>query len=457
MSTQIHWHEGLFLQPHHLQALQRAVGARFGFERQLSRAYPYGVIEAKVSSDELENMRVRFERLVVAMPSGVIVDVPNGADLPPLDIEEAFNASTAPFVVSLGVPLFYAGRANTIELGENADWRTKKVYRVAETEQADENTGDNKQPVLVRRVNARLMLDRDDRTDMDVLPLLRIRRDASQDAGVPRVDPEYVPACMVLSGSSDLVAWAREIANRVEAARKELVNQLTMGGFNPDAMKPGGVLSVMKLSTLNRFAGRLGTIVNSARAVAPVDLYLELRDCLGELAALHPNLDPFEVPEYDHDRPGPAFAELRQKIVSHLKVEGGESFWEVPFELSNGVLVAKLGEEHFEKPNDYFLGITCGEDTRALAALVENADEFKLMDERLIRTSVYGVKLKEERHPPNALPTPTGRSYFRLLRHESGRMWERIQGEKAMALRFPGVDQGRFEKVSLFMTIPAGG
>ncbi|MFG0326011.1 MAG: type VI secretion system baseplate subunit TssK [Phycisphaerales bacterium JB037] len=97
MSTQIHWHEGLFLQPHHLQALQRAVGARFGFERQLSRAYPYGVIEAKVSSDELENMRVRFERRVVAMPSGVLVDVPNGADLPPLDIEEAFSPSSIVF------------------------------------------------------------------------------------------------------------------------------------------------------------------------------------------------------------------------------------------------------------------------------------------------------------------------------------------------------------------------
>src|SRR6185369_13795564 len=68
MSLEIHWHEGLFLQPHHLQRMQRAMHEQVSQERKLAWAYPYGLLEARVSRDELENMRIRFERLQVIMP-----------------------------------------------------------------------------------------------------------------------------------------------------------------------------------------------------------------------------------------------------------------------------------------------------------------------------------------------------------------------------------------------------
>ena len=63
MTEQIHWHEGLFLQPHHLQTWQRQIHDRFTAEGTLSRSYPYGVIETELSADALENMLLRFEQL----------------------------------------------------------------------------------------------------------------------------------------------------------------------------------------------------------------------------------------------------------------------------------------------------------------------------------------------------------------------------------------------------------
>ena len=83
---QVHWAEGLFLQPHHLQAMQRYILENFTRERRLYWSYPYGVIEAKVSDDQLENMRVSFDRLRAIMPSGLEVNVPDNAHLPSLDI-----------------------------------------------------------------------------------------------------------------------------------------------------------------------------------------------------------------------------------------------------------------------------------------------------------------------------------------------------------------------------------
>ena len=69
MAAPIHWHEGLFLQPHHLQRLQKTVVDGFADERRLTWSYPYGVVEARLSHDELENMRVRFDKLRVIMPA----------------------------------------------------------------------------------------------------------------------------------------------------------------------------------------------------------------------------------------------------------------------------------------------------------------------------------------------------------------------------------------------------
>src|SRR5580704_1994188 len=176
MSLHIHWHEGLFLQPHHLQQLQKGAHDSVVSERNLQFPYPYGIVEAHLSADELESMRLRFDRLHVVMPGGVQVRFPHDAELPSLDLRQAFASTGGNFTVYLGVPLWFANRANTLPLHSDADSRAKLLYRLAEVENADENTGDNPKPMLVRRINARLMLESEDRSDVEVIPLMRIVR-----------------------------------------------------------------------------------------------------------------------------------------------------------------------------------------------------------------------------------------------------------------------------------------
>jgi predicted component of type VI protein secretion system len=73
---QVHWHEGLFLQPHHLQTMQRELLDASWRERRMTWMFPYGVIELKLSTDALENMLVRIDRLRAVMPSGIEIDIP---------------------------------------------------------------------------------------------------------------------------------------------------------------------------------------------------------------------------------------------------------------------------------------------------------------------------------------------------------------------------------------------
>jgi predicted component of type VI protein secretion system len=201
MSAEIHWSEGLFLQPHHLQRMQRYLSTRVGDERRRFVPYPYGVVDARLSRDELENKRIRFDRLHVIMPSGLEVNYPDNAELPSLDIAQSFAKGSGSFNVFLGVPLWQNARANTVSPDTTTDTRAKLIYRIGEAECVDENTGENPKPVQVRKINSRLMFEQEDPSDMELLPLLRIVRAAGEDVGMPKEDPEFVPPCLLLGGS----------------------------------------------------------------------------------------------------------------------------------------------------------------------------------------------------------------------------------------------------------------
>jgi type VI secretion system protein ImpJ len=451
-SPQVHWHEGLFLQPHHLQWMQRQVAESMAAHHRLSWAYPYGVVEARLAPDALENMLVRFDRLRVVMPSGVQVSFPENADLPPLDIKKVFEGSTQSLTISLGVPLWYANRGNTIDLGSEADWRVKRIYRAAEVQLPDENTGENPQPLVVRRINARLMLDTDDRTDMEVIPLVRVVHATGKDAGMPRQDGGFIPACLVVSAWPALRDMIRDLVNQVEARRKEVVVQLTRGGYNVETLRGVQLEQVMRLTVLNRFAGRLPSLI-AAPGLSPFEMYMQLRELLGELSALRPDTDQFEAPRYDHDNPGVSFGELIAKIRRFLGEQVARSFMQVDFAADGGVLAASLEEQHLGVPNDYFLGVKSRQDSRAVAQLVEDADQFKLMAWSMRDKLIYGIKLAEERHPPVELPAQVGLHYFRLLRTESARMWEKVKDERKLAIKWPDSSSSDFS-CALYMTVP---
>ena len=448
---QVHWHEGLFLLPHHLQRFQRSLNDSDSAERRLNWAHPYGLVEARLSSDDLENMRIRFDHLHAIMPSGEEVRFPRDAELPAVDIKQAFE-SRGRFVVYLGLPLWFDARANCVAPGQTVDARAKILYRVVETEVADENTGENAKAMLQRRLNARLLLEDDDRSDLEVIPLLRVTRAAGEDVGMPQQDPEFVGPCLVLNGSVILRDLVRDLSSQVLASRQELVVQVTRGGFSIDTMRGIQFEQIMRLRSLNRYGARLEALIETSN-IAPFEIYVLLRELMGELAALHPDRDLFETAPYQHDNPYPVFSELAAKIRQLLRGSVAPSFMSAPFTDVNGLLSAMLTDEHLQRPTDYFLGVRTKEDPRTLARLVEDADRFKLMPQSLASRAIRGVVLKEERFPPLELPAQSGLYFFRLLRGQSSRSWQQIQAEKVAVVRWTGNESADYD-IALYMTLP---
>jgi type VI secretion system ImpJ/VasE family protein len=452
MSLLIHWHEGLFLQPHHLQRLQHGIAQQFQAERRLAWPYPHGVIEGQLSLDELANFRVRFEKLRVLMPSGLEVNFPENAELPSLDIKPLFSGGGSVFTIYLGVPLWQEKRANAGELARQADARSKLIYRIHETPLTDENTGDNSKPVLVRRLNARFVLDDEDKSDLELVPVLRVTRGVGEQIGQPKLDPEFVAPSLFLTGSAALYQLVRDLVNQVEASRQELIVQVNRGGFSIDTMRGAQFEQVIRLRTLNRFSGRLPAML-AAGAITPFEWYLELRALHGELAALHPDKDDFDLPAYNHENLFNAFDRVNTKIRGLLRGVVTASFLKVEFKADPAGHEATLTDDHFTKPVEYYLGIKSKDDPREVAKLVEDGNQFKFMPKSLATRAIRGVELKEERFPPMQLPAQAGLSYFRLNRAESARVWQQLQTEKTGVLRWPDMEKSDF-RITLYMTLP---
>src|SRR5439155_17741616 len=118
--------------------------------RALFNPFCFGVVESRLSHDDLADGRIRFERLRVVMPSGQEVFFPEDANLPALDIKTELARGSGPIEASLAVPLWTSNRANAFRQCEPADPRVKLLYIPEEARDvADENTDESPQAVHV--------------------------------------------------------------------------------------------------------------------------------------------------------------------------------------------------------------------------------------------------------------------------------------------------------------------
>lgn len=460
MSIQVHWHEGLFLQPHHLQTLQRSVFTGIWGERRLSMPFSYGVIEARLAKDDLADNRIKFDKLTVAMPSGTLFRFPQDAILPTLDIREAFRDRAGGFTVGLALPLWQASGENTIDLGK-AKPGQKLIYQVAEVPVPDENTGLNAQPMQLRKLNGMLMFDDERRSDVEYIPLVKVVRQVSDDAaGLPRPDPFFVPPTLLLNGAPVLYQLVKDLTSQVCATREQLATQLANTPLDLRSLQGSQYEHLGRLRCLSRSASLLPSLLDDSPNVAgcagrvPLfDLYLALKDLLAELTSLYPGKGILEPLPYDHDNPYPPFADLDAKIRSFLGGISGPRYRKIEFQLDDGVFVGDLNPEFFKEATGYYLSVETPLDPATLVRLVEDRDRFKLMPASYGLRAIRGLMLKEERHPPLELPVKAKQYFYRVNVDESGRIWEHFMREPQGIIHFDAADHSKY-KLTLYATVP---
>jgi len=337
--------------------------------------------------------------------------------------------------------------------------RPKPLSRVPQQvpEVMDENTGENPQPMQFRLYNAMLLLDSDDDSAIEKIPLLRIVHDVSHEEPVPRMDPSYVHPCLMLSASPTLREMVREITAQVEAVREQLANVVARGSESHTISRLQLEQS-LRLRCLNRYVARVPARLAFGEGnanVPPFEPDQELQTLLADLMALYPERLPFNLIPYKHEDPYPCFNGTIALIRNFLHGSVAPNYWEVKFEPGKdpGTRVAKLEGKHFTEPTAWFLGIKTALEPSALVELVEDLDQFKLMPASFMERAIRGISLKEERFPPLELPAESGRYYFRLNVSQSRRVWEETMKELELVVRWSMQREVFDMQLSLYMTL----
>ena len=171
----VHWSEGLFLQPHHLQANDRYWTEITQTSQQWDHPYHYGLRDADISAEAIANQQFELRSCHARMKDGTLVSLDGGQGLDRVELKEAF-AKAAEVQVSLAVPKLKLGRVNVGGARGPASDGPPPRYLENRRGVQDESLGGNDQEIAFRDLNVRLLLSTQDTAGYETLPIAQVRR-----------------------------------------------------------------------------------------------------------------------------------------------------------------------------------------------------------------------------------------------------------------------------------------
>ncbi len=182
----VHWYEGLFLRPHHLQAAERHWSELLSTSLCSDNPYNYGLFRFEYSKEALANYQLDITSLKARMRDGTLIELGTESTSDRVDLKGAIN-DVSQLVASLGDAVEQTANVRVylavphLRMGRNNCRRTQEDdpgarYTEARISVADENRGGHDQEVQFRDLNVKLLLSTQDLAGHELLPIAQFQR-----------------------------------------------------------------------------------------------------------------------------------------------------------------------------------------------------------------------------------------------------------------------------------------
>ncbi|MDR2096661.1 MAG: type VI secretion system baseplate subunit TssK [Treponema sp.] len=447
----LHWSDGLFLQPHHFQHLQWLNALHNRLNRYFCLPYTSGFIDFEFDDESLLRGRVVLRRFSVIMPNGLEVSEPGNCKLRALDLNETLKQRPNEITIYLAVPHWSVYEGNIVS---ETNPNEKKIYVTSERELRDENTGVNEITLITHSINARLITNLDDATDMQILPVARLKI-STHDGSTSTItrDDRYIPPFIMLTADCPLLTMGLNLLFDIRRSRDKVLNTLTVARFNPNALSGINTYNVLYLRVLNLYETRLSSLLVPGH-ISPFDLYIELSSFLAELMGLNPRNGVREIKKYIHDDFSPVFNDIINDIRSFLSAEGGIDYIKLEFKrMDDGMfLFAALKPENIQNIDAIYLAVHTEADDDAVVRALERGDTFRLVSPKAKGLRNRGVRLTEMRYPPRFLPVLSHTLWFKLEIDESPQSFREMCNEGGVLIDY-AVDIFPALEATLYITV----
>ena len=418
----IHWHEGQFLLPHHLQAADRYWTDLTSTSQQWDHPYNYGLHEFHGG---FEGTLFRVDKIHARLRDGTLVC--REENDPPLTVElDEVLDEDRPVRIYLCVPKLRPRDVNIRAAAGDRPVRYATVMR----DMYDENqSGGNEKEIECRDLSVRLMLAGDDRDGYEQLPIAQVKR-STGDTASPQLDEHFIPPVL---GINAWLQLGKGFVRGIHDLMIQHINELT--DMLHDVRLRDHILEVTQsgrfalLDRLNQSAAALGVMVpgSEVHPFHPLAAYAELCRLVGALAIFTEEKRAPPLPSYNHDNLGPIYREVTALIrlilesIQFNECRRKNLVWE------GDIMQADLTPFWFDSRVEWYIGVDRPEqvsDTECRRLLsTDNQFLWKLgsKDRDIYRLQAIGLQLKEvdPGTQPAELPPHQYWSYWRVPKNDS--------------------------------------
>jgi type VI secretion system protein ImpJ len=420
--AEIHWSEGMFLRPHHLQGGQRWLETVLCTGLNAVRPFAWGFLDLQAAKEPLENFTLRLDRCDLRLKDGTWVHIPENTDVGPLDFKAAMESSPAGVEVLFGVPAMQDVRANSISL-ENPDHSSGSPrYEPHPVTRRDENTGANPQTVYVRKMRGRLFVAGQDTTGYEIVRLGRIRR-TDRPGALPEFDELGAGPLLSVQASEGLSKLLTSLSDQVEAKDEVMAREAREHRMLFTDGVAANTEHLLKLHVLNESRAHLKALLQCP-LLHPYDVYLVLARLVGHLSVFHDDLVPGPIPVYDHDRPGECMDRVRAMVVVRLEAMRPIAYVERPFaqkkdERGHEGLEVELDRKWIDENLEIFVAFNAEDmEINEVERFIKGTFDLKLASPkragRIDITAVSGLRFQIKAVPAGTLPRRAGLHYFKI-------------------------------------------
>jgi type VI secretion system protein ImpJ len=425
------WSKGTFLTPQHLQTQDLFVESNLQFRLDALNFRPWGFQELRISQEALA-----AGNLAISVASGIFADgLP--FDIPASDLAPApkalaphFDAGQDSTDLFLAVPAYREGGLNVAGVQKGTDAR----YVAEEIKCKDQNTGMTEKSVLVARKNFRLLVTEELRKGTSALRIARVKRTPD---GSFQHDAQFVPPLVSIAANEYLVDILRRLVEIMAAKSSALSGTRREKKKGLADFTVTDVADFWLLYTVNSYFPVLNHLFQTKKG-HPEGMFSVMTSLAGALTTFSFEVQPRDLPTYDHDELGPCFTDLDVKLRTLLETVVRSRSVSLPMKLVAGSIYATaVADDKYLQNTRMYLAIAA--DTKVTDLIKKVPSLVKVSAgtriDNLVRSALPGIKLVHTPTPPAGIRMKLDYEYFAL--NQSGEDWEAVGLARNLAAYAP--------------------
>ena len=443
-AAKVLWGEGLFLRPQHFQRQDAYHEARLRATAQTLHPYFWGVRSISFDLDALASGMLRASQLSLVFPDGEPYAAPQADALPPPISLDTLSPGQNEIT-------FYLVLHPVKELGKNYTDPNEEGFAARYTSDATQSldlyTNAVSAEVVFLRKSVKLLADTEPREQFVSIPVIRIRRTA---AGGFEIDRSFVPPCTSIDASPTVFQQLRRLLDVLQAKVNSLYGIHREPSKNIIEFRSGDIASFWLLHTANSAFASLSHLFHHP-SLHPERLFQELLSLAGALMTFAKTYSLNDLPVYDHEKPGPAFAELDRIVRDLLDTVISTRYFAIALtETRNAFYLGRLDSGKIDEKTVFYMSVTATMPAAELAEVVPQRFKIGAPEDvdKLVLSAMPGVRIVYAPQVPPAIPIRAGACYFSI--DSKSQLYDRMLQAQSVTIYAPaGIPDMQLELIAV--------